>query len=138
MALLATLGRVPPLQVFGTDYPTPDGTAVRDYIHVTDLVEAHVLALQQVLGVQGPATHRVLNLGTGHGASVRQVLDVCTTVTGRPVPHTLAARREGDPAELVSDPTAAKTVLGWTPKQSDLPTLVASEWAWQQQLAATN
>jgi UDP-arabinose 4-epimerase len=138
MALLATLGRVPPLQVFGTDYPTPDGTAVRDYIHVADLAEAHVLALQQMLGVQGAATHRALNLGTGHGASVRQVLDVCATVTGRPVPHVLAARRAGDPAELVADPAAAKMVLGWEPRQSDLRTLVASEWAWQQQLAAAS
>lgn len=137
MALLATLGRVPPLQVFGTDYPTPDGTAVRDYIHVADLADAHVLALQQVLGTpQGHAEHRALNLGTGHGASVRQVLDVCAQVTGQPVPHVLAARRAGDPAELVADPTAAKTVLGWAPKQSDLPTLVASEWTWQQLLAA--
>jgi len=134
MALLATLGRVPPLQVFGTDYPTPDGTAVRDYVHVADLADAHVLALQQVLGVQGPATHRALNLGSGHGASVRQVLDVCAAVTGQPVPHTLAARRAGDPAELVADPTAAKRVLSWAPRQSDLKTLVASEWAWQQQL----
>lgn len=135
MALLATLGRMPPLQVFGTDYATPDGTAVRDYVHVADLAEAHVLALQQVLNVQGPATHRAMNLGTGHGASVRQMLDVCAAVTGQPVPHALAARRAGDPAELVADPTAAKRVLGWAPKQSDLPRLVASEWAWQRQLA---
>lgn len=138
MALLATLGRVPPLQVFGTDYATPDGTAVRDYIHVADLANAHVLALQQLLEMQGPATHLALNLGTGHGASVRQVLDVCASVTGRPVPHTLAARRAGDPAELVADPMAAKTLLGWEPRQSDLKTLVASEWAWQQQLATAS
>ena len=128
LALDAVLGRRPALQVFGDDYPTPDGTAVRDYIHVSDLAEAHVRALGLLLD-GGPS--RKLNLGTGHGYSVRQVLDAAAAVTGRPVPHGLAPRRPGDPPELVADPRAAFALLGQDlTARSGLARIVETAWAW--------
>jgi UDP-glucose-4-epimerase GalE len=121
LALDAGLGAAPPLQVFGADYPTPDGTCVRDYIHVQDLASAHLAALARLEAGQslGP-----LNLGTGRGYSVREVLDTAARVLGRPVPHALAPRRAGDPPQLVADPSAAAFVLGWRPARSDLATIV--------------
>jgi UDP-glucose 4-epimerase len=117
----AALGRRPPLRLFGDDYPTPDGTCVRDYVHVCDLATAHLRALDRLdAGVSlGP-----LNLGTGRGHSVREVLEAAGEVLGRPVPHEVGPRREGDPAALVADATRAREVLGFQPARSDLRTLL--------------
>ncbi|NBX86585.1 MAG: UDP-glucose 4-epimerase GalE, partial [Proteobacteria bacterium] len=134
LALQATLGQRPPLQLFGTDYPTPDGTAVRDYIHVTDLADAHVLALQHLLQA-APATTLALNLGTSQGHSVQQVLATCQKVTGQPVPHTTAPRRAGDPAQLVASSQKAQKILNWQPKNSSLENIIQTDWAWHQSLA---
>ena len=127
LILQAVLGKRPPLKVFGTDYPTPDGTAIRDYIHVTDLAEAHVLALNLLLdGHPGDS----INLGTGRGYSVREVIETAQRITGKPVPHQDAPRRAGDPPELVADASRAAAVLGFTPKLSDLDTVVETAWRW--------
>ncbi|MDP1907398.1 MAG: GDP-mannose 4,6-dehydratase, partial [Hyphomicrobium sp.] len=104
-----------------------DGTCIRDYIHVADLADAHVRALDWLDTNRGA---HAFNLGTGQGASVRQVLDTIERVAGKPVPHSIGPRRSGDPAELVSDPGKANRELGWTPKISDLDTIVATAWAW--------
>ena len=129
LVLEAGLGRRPPVKVFGTDYPTPDGTAIRDYVHVTDLAEAHVLALQRLL--DGGASIAA-NLGTGQGYSVRQVLDSAGEVLGSPVPCENAPRRPGDPPELVADPSLAMRELGWQPALSDLPTILQTAVAWHR------
>jgi UDP-arabinose 4-epimerase len=127
LILQAILGKRPPLQVFGTDYPTPDGTAIRDYIHVIDLADAHVLALNLLLdGHPGDS----INLGTGRGYSVREVIETAQRITGKPVPHHDAPRRAGDPPELVADASKAASVLGFTPKMSDLDTIVKTAWNW--------
>jgi len=117
LALQAAFGRRPALQVFGTDYDTPDGTCIRDYIHVADLAEAHVLALKYLLDGGAPL---FANLGTGSGASVREVIRTVEAVTGRLVPAEDSPRRPGDPAALVADPGMANTVLGWRPRFMDL------------------
>ena len=128
LALEALLGRHPALKVFGTDYPTADGTAVRDYIHVADLAAAHVRALDGLLA-GGPS--RKLNLGTGRGYSVREVLDACARVAGREVPHETGPRRPGDPPTLVADPAAALELLGGDLlARSDLDTIIETAWAW--------
>ncbi|HUQ04109.1 MAG TPA: UDP-glucose 4-epimerase GalE [Kofleriaceae bacterium] len=121
LAIDAALGKRPPLVIFGTDYPTPDGTCVRDYIHVEDLAEAHLVALAAVeRGEQlGP-----INLGTGRGYSVREVVDTVATVLGRAVPHSFGERREGDPPQLVADPRRARTVLGWTARRQQLARMI--------------
>ncbi|MDH4572902.1 UDP-glucose 4-epimerase GalE [Salinicola acroporae] len=129
LALHAVLGVRPPLKVFGRDYPTPDGTCVRDYIHVTDLAEAHLRALEY-LWAGNPSAR--FNLGNGNGFSVQEVLDAVERVTGRPVPSEDAPRRAGDPANLVADSRAAKSVLGWNPQYADIDTIVAHAWAWEQ------
>jgi len=126
MAMKALLGRRPPLEVYGTDYPTPDGTAVRDYIHVEDLADAHLKALQYLDG-GGPSV--ALNVGTGVGSSVRQVLEAAGRVAGRPVPARDAPRRPGDPARLWADNSRAKRLLGWQPRFG-LEEIVSSAWAW--------
>jgi len=126
-AIMAALGTGPQLQVFGTDFPTPDGTAIRDYIHVSDLAAAHVSALA-ALGSGTPS--QVLNLGTGRGYSVREVLQAVGTAVGREVPHANAPRRAGDPAEVVADARRAAAVLGWSPRESDLATIVATAARW--------
>lgn len=115
------------VRIFGTDYPTPDGTALRDYIHVRDLARAHVLALQHLLN-SGETI--AVNLGSGQGVSVRQVVDTVRTVTGRDVLVRDAPRRPGDPAILVADTTKAREILGWTPEHHDLATIVADAWRW--------
>jgi UDP-glucose-4-epimerase GalE len=117
------------LQVFGDDYPTPDGTCLRDYIHVSDLGEAHVKALGVIAETN---TSRVYNLGTGHPHSVREVIDAVERVTGRPVPWTLAPRREGDPAVLFAAAHKAQSELRWTPRFSDLDNIVRTAWRWHQ------
>ena len=127
LAMQAVTGDTPPLTVFGDDYPTPDGTFIRDYIHVTDLAAAHVLALDRLGQRDG---FDAFNLGTGKGASIREVLQAVERVAGKAVPHSVGARRPGDPAVLVSDPARANRELGWTPASSDLDTIVATAWAW--------
>lgn len=128
LALDSALGKGSPLKLFGGDYPTPDGTCVRDYVHVADLADAHVRALGEMDGF------KAFNLGTGTGASVRQVLDSVERVTGRAVPHAIAPRRAGDPPVLVADPSLAMKELGWVPRLSDLDTIVATAWAWHRKL----
>jgi UDP-glucose 4-epimerase len=126
-AMMAIQGHVADFAVFGTDYATPDGTAIRDYIHVTDLAAAHVLALRQLLaGVKGGS----YNLGTGTGYSVRQILDVIALETGFEVPHTLHERRQGDPAVLVADASAVRRAFGFHPVHSDLSVIVRTAWNW--------
>lgn len=117
-------GRREKLQLFGDDYPTVDGTCVRDYIHVTDLARAHLLALDAAAGGQ----HRIYNLGNGSGFTNRQVVEVVREVTGRPVPVVVAPRRVGDPAELVAAADLARTELGWTPTKPALHDIVRDAW----------
>ena len=117
------------LTVFGEDYPTPDGTCVRDYINVTDLAEAHVVALKHLLD-GGPSI--ALNLGTGRGISNREVLEAIARVTGREVAHTIGERRPGDPAELVADPSLAESTLGWKARSSDIDSIVETAWRWHR------
>lgn len=115
------------LTVFGDDYPTLDGTCVRDYVHVSDLAEAHLAALRRL--ESGGASGR-FNLGSGTGMTVRQVLDAVGRVAGRPVPHSIGPRRPGDPARLVASPGLAQRELGWTPRFGDLDTIVETAWRW--------
>jgi UDP-arabinose 4-epimerase len=132
LALAAAAGEGPELTVYGDDYATPDGTCIRDYIHVGDLAEAHVKALDYLC--QGQPT-RGFNLGTGSGVSVREILDAIQRVTGKSVPHRFGPRREGDPPALVSDPARANAELGWTPVMSDIDSIIATAWAWHQRKA---
>lgn len=127
LILDAAIGRRPQIDIYGTDYATPDGTAVRDYIHVQDLAEAHVAAIGHLM--RGGTSLR-LNLGTGAGHSVREVIDTAERVTGRPVPRREVARRPGDPPSLVADPSRAREVLGWTARMSDLDSILRTAWAW--------
>lgn len=117
------------LSVFGNDYPTPDGTAIRDYVHVSDLAEAHILALDY-LRLGGDSDF--FNLGSGVGYSILEVIDTARKVTECPIPIRIEGRREGDPAKLVADAKKARAVLGWDPRMSDLPTILGSQWAWRQ------
>jgi UDP-glucose-4-epimerase GalE len=117
------------LQVFGDDYPTPDGTCLRDYIHVADLADAHVKALQAIVEAGRSDTY---NLGTGHPHSVREVIDTVQRISGRPVPWTLAPRREGDPAVLYAAPQKAQAALHWKPRYPDLETIVRTAWQWHR------
>ena len=123
----ATLGRG--LQVFGDDYPTPDGTCLRDYVHVTDLADAHVKALESI---SGGGSSGAYNLGTGQPHSVREVIDTVGRVTGRHVPWTIAPRRPGDPAILNASAKKAQAELGWTPRLGDLETIVRTAWDWHR------
>jgi UDP-arabinose 4-epimerase len=129
----AVQGLRPAVQVFGTDYPTPDGTAVRDYVHVADLADAHLRALD-ALGRGTPS--QAVNLGTGHGHSVRAVIDTVARVSGRQVPFVEAPRRAGDPPELVADPSRAGDVLGWSCRYADLETIVRHAWTWHERQRA--
>ncbi|HUS93537.1 MAG TPA: UDP-glucose 4-epimerase GalE [Phycisphaerae bacterium] len=128
LVLQVPLGRRKDVKIFGEDYDTPDGTCIRDYIHVCDLAAAHVLALEAV----DAGTVRVFNLGNGAGFSVKEVIETCRKVTGHPIPAELAGRRPGDPARLVASSRKAKDELGWQPKHPDLQTIVAHAWAWHQ------
>ena len=131
LVLDAVLGTHPPVKVMGTNYPTADGTAVRDYIHVMDLADSHVRALETL---RDGATSLRLNLGTGRGYSVREVVETAATVTGREVPHALGPRRVGDPAQLVADPAQARKILGDDLTQrSSLVTIVEDAWAWHSE-----
>ncbi len=123
--LKVVLGQAPAVPVFGADYATPDGTCIRDYIHIVDLARAHILALEK--DVAGP-----FNLGTGTGFSVRQVVETCREVTGHGIPVEISPRRPGDPACLVAGAEKAKTVLGWKPRYPDLKTIVQHAWNWHR------
>jgi UDP-glucose 4-epimerase len=122
-------GQRPALTVFGTDYPTPDGTCIRDYVHVSDLVDAHVLGLGRLLEGKGPG---VFNLGTGKGFSVREVIDHSRIVTNRDVPVIYGARRGGDAVSLVSGSQRAISELGWRPTRSNMGDMIADAWRWHQ------
>jgi UDP-glucose 4-epimerase/UDP-arabinose 4-epimerase len=128
-AMMAVQGYISNFAVFGNDYPTPDGTAIRDYIHVSDLAEAHVAALQHLLAGKASGA---FNLGAGRGYSVKQVLDAIAAETGESLPVSEASRREGDPPVLVADVSLSHTELGFAPRLSDLKTIVETAWAWHR------
>ena len=129
LVLDAAAGRRPDVTVFGTDYETPDGTCVRDYIHVSDLADAHVLALRRLETDGGTGA---FNLGNGRGFSVREVIAASETVTGLRVPVVNALRRAGDPASLVADASLARELLGWKPQYTRLEDIIGTAWAWHQ------
>ena len=131
---LTALEGGPALTLFGDDYPTPDGTPIRDYIHVEDLADAHLAALEATGADpgRGEGPSLVCNLGTSAGFSVREVLAAAEAVVGRPVPHTVGPRRAGDPPVLVASNERARTRLGWTPRRSTLDAMIGSAWAWRQ------
>jgi UDP-glucose-4-epimerase GalE len=129
LVLDAAFGVQPAIQVFGTDYQTPDGTAIRDYVHVSDLAQAHVLALEHLL--DGCNTIAV-NLASGKGASVREVIDMARAITGRRIDVRNIPRRPGDPAVLIADPTRARELLGWAAERSDLATIINDAWRWHK------
>lgn len=129
IVLQVALGQRDKVGVFGNDYPTPDGTCIRDYIHVDDLADAHL----QALGLLEPGTNLQLNLGTGKGHSVLEVIEACRRVTGHPIPITYEQRRPGDPAELVADSSLAQRVLNWTPFYVSVESIVETAWNWHRQ-----
>ncbi len=126
LVLQVALGQRPEITIFGDDYPTPDGTCIRDYVHVDDLGTAHVRALERLT----PGTGLKLNLGTGRGHSVREVIDMCRRVTGHPIPSAKGPRRAGDPPELVANASRAGRELGWEPRYADLQSIVETAWRW--------
>ncbi|MDA3625428.1 UDP-glucose 4-epimerase GalE [Saccharopolyspora sp. WRP15-2] len=129
IVLQVALGQREQVQMFGEDWPTADGTCVRDYIHVTDLADAHLLALENAVAGE----HRIYNLGNGTGFSVKQVIDTCRRVTGHPIPAEVAPRRAGDPATLVASSQRARDELGWQPQRADLDVIVRDAWEFTQQ-----
>ncbi len=128
LVLQVALGQREKISIFGEDYPTPDGTCIRDYVHVDDLAEAHRLALDQL----GDGVELELNLGTGHGHSVREVIDACREATGKPIRAEAAPRRPGDPPELVADSSRAQAQLGWKPKYTGIAEIVETAWRWHR------
>ncbi|WP_060884402.1 UDP-glucose 4-epimerase GalE [Streptomyces caniscabiei] len=131
LVLQVAQGRRDAISVFGEDYPTPDGTCVRDYIHVADLADAHLLALDAAR----PGEHLICNLGNGNGFSVREVIETVRQVTGHPIPEVVAPRRAGDPATLVASAATARERLGWNPSRADLAEIVADAWRFTQERA---
>jgi len=129
LILQVPLGKREKISIFGDDYPTKDGTCVRDYIHVSDLAQAHILALDYLM--KGGESD-VFNLGNGVGFTVKEVIDVARSVTGHAIPAEIVPRRAGDPAQLVASSEKARTVLGWKPKYDSLETIVASAWNWHK------
>jgi UDP-glucose 4-epimerase len=127
--LKAASGEKTEVAVFGTSYPTPDGTPIRDYVHVADLAEAHILALEHL---RRGGQSDFLNLGSGHGYSVMEVIECARQVTGRPIPTRIEGPRAGDPPRLIADPSKAEQVLGWKTAMSDLPSIRRSQWQWIQ------
>jgi UDP-glucose 4-epimerase len=125
LVLLAAQGRIPYVSIFGDDYPTPDGTAIRDYIHVSDLSSAHLLALEHLRS--GKPTE-FINLGNGNGYSVKEVIDAARRVTGKPIEAKITPRRAGDPSKLIADATKAHEVLGWKPQYTELEKIIESAW----------
>jgi UDP-glucose 4-epimerase len=130
LVLQTALGHRAKISVFGTDWPTPDGTAVRDYIHVSDLAEAHILALES----SEPSTHRIFNLGSGTGFSVNEVIESCKRVTGLPIAVEEAPRRAGDPAVLIASSDRIIEELRWAPQFTDLDVIVSDAWTFLQEL----
>ncbi|HZL87157.1 MAG TPA: UDP-glucose 4-epimerase GalE [Pirellulaceae bacterium] len=128
IVLQVALGQRASIAIFGDDYPTPDGTCIRDYVHVEDLADAHLLALERL----GPGRRLKLNLGTGKGYSVREVIDACRRITGNSIPAVVGPRRPGDPPELVADSSLARQTLGWTPKYNTIESIVETAWRWHQ------
>ncbi len=128
LVLQVASGQRAEILVYGNDWPTPDGTAIRDYIHVRDLADAHVLALQRAQ----PGAHRIFNLGNGTGFSVREVIDCCRRVTGHPIPARDVERRAGDPAVLIASSERAVRELGWQPRHTGLDEIVSDAWAFAQ------
>ncbi len=127
--LAVAMGRKTEVSVFGKNYPTPDGTPIRDYVHVSDLADAHILALDYL---RRGGQSDFINLGTGHGFSVLEVIETARKVTGQPIPIRVEAPRPGDPAKLVADAAKAKRILGWTPSLSSLDSILRSDWDWRQ------
>ena len=123
--LKVALGQKPHVEIFGTDYETPDGTCIRDYIHILDLAEAHILALEALKSES-------YNLGTGGGSSVREVIETCRAITGHPIPVMEKPRRPGDPPRLIAASTRIKSELGWEPRYQDLRAIVESAWSWHR------
>lgn len=132
VALRTALGLRSHLDIYGTDYPTPDGTCIRDYIHVDDLAEAHILGLEHLLSGGGSA---VYNCGYGHGFSVREVIDTVKKVTGADFPVRHTGRRPGDPPSLIADSSKLKKELGWSPKHDDLEYIIKTAWEWEKKYA---
>ena len=130
IVLQVALGHRDKIFIFGDDWDTIDGTAVRDYIHVRDLADAHLLALE----ANAPGEHRIFNLGSGDGYSVKQVIETCREVTGHPIPAEVAPRRAGDPATLIASSERIKSELGWNPQRTDLHTIVTDAWEFTRQL----
>ena len=128
LVLHVALGQREKISIFGSDYPTPDGTCIRDYIHVDDLADAHLRALDQLR----PGEGLCLNLGTGYGFSVREVIDACRRVSGRTIPESIAPRRAGDPPVLVADSRRAQELLGWQPRYADVESIAATAWKWHE------
>jgi UDP-glucose 4-epimerase len=133
-AIDAALGLREELTIFGTDFPTPDGTAIRDYVHVADLVDAHLLVLDQL--VVGSGTLDAFNLGTRQGASVREVIAAVERVSGKKVPVSFADRRPGDPPALIAESSRARRVLGWDARRSTLDKMIASTLEWRRRFPA--
>ncbi len=129
LILDVALGRREKILIYGDDYPTPDGTCIRDYIHVVDLADAHRLALETL----GTRDRLILNLGNGSGFSVKEVIEAARSVTGHPIPAEIRPRRAGDPARLVASSAAAQQVLGWKPQHAAIQDILASAWQWHQQ-----
>ncbi|MBP3087764.1 UDP-glucose 4-epimerase GalE [Corynebacterium sp. sy017] len=134
LVLQVALGQRDHISIYGTDWPTPDGTCIRDYIHIRDLAEAHCLALDSNV----PAEHRIFNLGSGTGFSVKEVIDMCRQVTGHPIPAQEAPRRAGDPAVLIASSDKAITELNWQPTRTDLHTIVQDAWAFTSEYARSH
>ncbi|WP_284642878.1 UDP-glucose 4-epimerase GalE [Paenibacillus silviterrae] len=127
--LQVALGKRPHISIFGDDYATPDGTCIRDYIHVSDLADAHILAVEKL---RAGGESSVYNLGNGKGFSVKEVIDIARTVTGHAIPAVVEPRRAGDPATLVASSDRTRAELGWNPKRDRLEQIIASAWAWHQ------
>lgn len=128
LVLQVAQGKREKILIYGDDWPTADGTCVRDYIHIRDLADAHMLALK----TNSPGSHRIFNLGSGDGYSVKEVIEACRRVTGHPIPAEVAPRRAGDPATLIASSAHAKEKLGWSPTRTDLDTIVADAWEYTQ------
>ena len=127
LILQTALGQREELTIFGDDYATPDGTCIRDYIHVVDLVEAHILALEYL---KSEKQSNIFNLGSNTGFSVKEILNTAREVTGREIPAKVAARRSGDPSTLIASSEKAKTILDWKPQYTDINDIIASAWNW--------
>jgi UDP-glucose 4-epimerase len=128
LVLQTALGQREAITIFGTDYPTPDGTCIRDYVHTDDLASAHRLAIEAT----DPTTAEVYNVGTGQGHSVREIIAACERVTGLTIPQQVGPRRPGDPPRLVADPTKLKAHLGWEPRFTSIEDTIATAWAWHK------